>query len=232
MNHIRSFLVVSLFIISTSCYSVTLKITIMSSQENVKLVYFSVSRVARLAYFPITAQGQELDGISEGNLPHSSYSRIIFDFDDDLERVTLGEEVQTRLLQWLNEGSKSCIAYSPNRLRLLVETGKTFLESGQEESSKSNCFAFAFAYFVHRAMTDFTGIGFKTKSNKVSLSELKQGDLVILRSNKIKFVLHAMLYIGNQVFMSIAQGAMFPPIVVLLTPYVYRATDVPYKVEI
>ncbi len=26
--------------------------------------------------------------------------------------------------------------------------------------------------------------------------------------------------------------AMFPPIVVLLTPYVYRATDVPYKVEI
>ncbi len=36
----------------------------------------------------------------------------------------------------------------------------------------------------------------------------------------------------NEEFLILNWRAMFPPIVVLLTPYVYRATDVPYKVEI
>jgi hypothetical protein len=162
---------------------------------------------ARLAYSPITTQGQELDGISESNLQRFPYNKIAFEFDDGLETVTLGEEVQTRLLKWLNEGSKKCINYSPNPLRLLSRTGKTFLESGQEESPGSN--GYSFAYYVHRGMTDFTGIGFITMSDKVSLSKLKHGDLVVLKSNKKKYVLQAMLYIGNEIFMSMIQGVIY-----------------------
>ncbi len=203
----RLFIAIALFFTSITSYSGTLKITILSSMERTKSVYFPNTRLTSLSVIPILFNGLESDGISEGNHIHASIDRVFFDFDDDMSEVVLSETIQERLLKWLKNGSASCVNYSTNPYRLLAETGKSFIEEDQKETKSPN--GFSFAFFLNKGITDFTGLGFNVDSHVITIEDLKPGDMAVLRSSKTECVLQAMLYVGNEIFMSMAQGVIY-----------------------
>ena len=185
------------------CSGSILKITVLSTQEKQFHVILEGGRQACLSVYPVEILGEEKDFILWGGLP-SSISKIQFEFDDSFGVVSIDHDMQSRLIRLLTQGAKACMNYAPNPKKLLASTGKSYEQSGQRPPQEPD--GLSSIIYIQKGITNFTGIGYEVKSKKIDPSKLMQADLAVLRSGTTGFVLQGMIYLANDIFLSMSEG--------------------------